>query len=118
LLPGLLGEVVVLIVQIKKFVKTIVWQQSPRWWQRNGIRRKCEMKHEWKTSPHLRTGVNKTNCPYCPKSGKESRPEAQLRQIFESLLGVKFFKFKPPFLKRMEFDGANEDLKLAFEYDG
>lgn len=78
---------------------------------------KCSKGHEWSTNLNNRTGgiKNKTRCgcPYCLYKTQE-----KVREIFERLLIHKFPKLKPSFLERLEYDGANEDLKLAFEYDG
>ncbi len=53
-------------------------------------------------------------CPYC----SQLRSEKLTREIFEELMGYKFVKERPDFLERLELDGYNEDLELAFEYNG
>ena len=55
---------------------------------------------------------------------KKFKYEERTRQIFENLLQADFPKVRPDFMinnktgKRLELDGFNEKLKLAFEYQG
>jgi hypothetical protein len=74
---------------------------------------KCELNHEWRANLDSRTRVS-SDCPYCPIG----KTEEEVRKIFQSLLGIPFPKSRFPFLGRQSFDGANETIKLAFEYDG
>jgi len=66
---------------------------------------------------HYHRGVG---CPNCSKS----RSEKLTREIFERIMGFKFPTVRPDFLKNaetgynLELDGFNENLKLAFEYNG
>jgi len=59
-------------------------------------------------------------CPNCSKS----RSEKLTRKIFERIMGCNFPSVRPDFLKNpetgcnLELDGYNENLKLAFEYNG
>lgn len=58
-------------------------------------------------------------CPNC----KGSQHEKQCREILEEILGAPFGKVSPAFLKQrsgpgLELDGYNEELQLAFEYQG
>jgi very-short-patch-repair endonuclease len=68
-------------------------------------------------SGHLKRGAI-ISCGYCRHT-----TEMKCREIFESILNVKFNKAKPKFLSlsnrsHLELDGYCEELKLAFEYDG
>lgn len=46
------------------------------------------------------------------------RGEQVCRLIFEFLFGCPFPKRRPQFLDGLEFDGFNERIRIAFEYDG
>ena len=54
----------------------------------------------------------------------QSRSEKLTREIFERIMSVEFPTVRPDFLKNhktdrnLELDGYNENLKLAFEYNG
>ncbi len=73
---------------------------------------KCEKSHTW--SSNVNNIKNGNWCPYC----SQLRSEKLTREIFEELMGCKFVKDRPDFLDRLELDGYNEDLELAFEYNG
>jgi hypothetical protein len=72
---------------------------------------------EWRAS-FANVGFS-TWCPYC----SASRGEAQCRKILEKLFFMTFAKERYQWLtnsdgNRMELDGYNDELKLAFEYHG
>lgn len=78
----------------------------------------CAFGHQWKTS--LSSIINgNTWCPQC-SSGLYERI---CREYFEQLLGRKFIKTRPDWMKnrnghKMELDGYCQELKLAFEHNG
>lgn len=78
---------------------------------------RCADGHEFKmTSVMVNSGQW---CPEC-STGKSERV---CRQYFEAIFGKKFPKVKPSWLigpkgHKLELDGYNEELKLAFEYQG
>jgi len=77
----------------------------------------CKKGHEFKSAISSRTS-NKSNCPYC-----YYKTEQKVREIFEKMFKKKFPKKRPSWLinptgGRLELDGYNKKLKLAFEYDG
>lgn len=78
----------------------------------------CSLGHEWEAT------FNKIShgqwCPTCSKSGIS---EEVARTAFEQMTGEKFPKKRPAWLRnsrgyQMEFDGYNEKLRIAFEYQG
>lgn len=54
-----------------------------------------------------------TWCPRCPLKN-----ESECLRLFETLLGVSFPKCRPDWLEGLELDGYNEEMGLAFEYNG
>lgn len=81
---------------------------------------KCSMGHEWKAKPD--NIKNEGNwCPTC--SNEENVKENLCRKIFEDKFSRLFPNKKCNWMKSekgypLELDGYNEDLKLAFEYNG
>jgi hypothetical protein len=76
------------------------------------MRWRCSDNHEWEaTFNNIKSG---RWCPYC--SGYKS--EELCREIIEKYLLEKFPKKKPKFLEGLELDGYNEELNMAFEYNG
>lgn len=78
----------------------------------------CHKGHKWFTTPNSlwRRG---SWCSLC----KSSIGEDLCRFVFEFFFNVKFNKSRPDWLLnksgyRLELDGYNEDLKIAFEYQG
>jgi len=73
----------------------------------------------WKAKP---SNIQQGNwCPYC--SNNISDGEQKFREAMEKLLNVKLPKKRPKWLvneegNRLELDGYNEKLKIAFEYQG
>lgn len=78
---------------------------------------KCSEGHQWEaTSNMIQKG---TWCPVC----SQLLTERICRKYFETIFGVKFDKIRPKWLlndrgNQMELDGYNDDLKIAFEYNG
>jgi hypothetical protein len=78
---------------------------------------KCKNNHEFKATY---TNVKKGHwCPYCIR-----KTEEKVRSIFELKFNQSFPSFSPDWLtspfsnKKLILDGYNEELRLAFEYDG
>jgi hypothetical protein len=78
---------------------------------------RCANGHEWKTKPGtIRAG---RWCPEC----STGRGERQARVAFEHIFKVKFPRVKPDWLlnsrgRKMELDGYNPELGIAFEHQG
>lgn len=72
---------------------------------------KCKKGHITKVKYHDMD--TKAGCTLC----NEPNSEIMCREIMEEIMEVKFAK-KKNFLQKMELDGYNETLKLAFEYNG
>jgi len=78
----------------------------------------CEQGHTWFANIDSVIS-NKRWCPQCQLSYGENIT----RQIFEQLLNVEFPKIKPDWLindngNKLELDGYNKEIKIAFEYNG
>lgn len=79
----------------------------------------CRFGHEWFACYH-NILINNTWCPHCKVI---SVGEKITRKFFEVGFGKKFFRYRPEWLinekgNRLELDGYNEELKIAFEYNG
>jgi hypothetical protein len=77
---------------------------------------RCKKGHVFESS--LAKVHSGQGCPYCLYKN-----EQKCRDIFQDLFGVPFKKTKPKWLAawkgvRLELDGYNEQLHLAFEYQG
>ena len=74
---------------------------------------KCPNGHTWKTSAqHILT--TKSGCPYC----NVWKREKICTKIFNKISFCKFKKIRPKWLNRMELDGYNKTLNIAFEHNG
>ena len=72
----------------------------------------CKNQHRWK-APYRDMKQNYRWCNSCPHIF-----ERTCQYIFEELLHKKFPPQKPKFLEGLQLDGYNEELHLAFEYNG
>jgi predicted Zn-ribbon and HTH transcriptional regulator len=75
----------------------------------------CKKGHIWETSPN-----NIKQDKWCPKCAG-SVGENLTRQVFEEFFNKPFPSVRPKFLKYnrcLQLDGFNEELKMAFEYQG
>jgi hypothetical protein len=72
----------------------------------------CPQKHVWSATP--RNIIRGSWCPEC----KIYFGEAYCRAMLEAIFGKPFPTKYPKWLKGLELDGYNEELKLAFEYQG
>lgn len=78
------------------------------------MRWRCAKGHEWVTQFHHVVGPSQSWCPSCSKF----RREDECRRAFETATGRRFHKFRANWLGKMELDGFNEELAIAFEYQG
>lgn len=75
------------------------------------ICKKCKHEFPQRADQHLKG----QGCPMC----YSYRSEKLAREIMERVLnGCQFPKARPAFLEKLEYDGYNPRLKLAFEYQG
>jgi hypothetical protein len=78
---------------------------------------KCEKDHIWKNS-FLHIKHDDQWCPVC----NIGKTEKLVKEIFERKFKANFEKVRPSWLHsgkgNMELDGYNENLKIAFEYQG
>ena len=79
----------------------------------------CDKGHTWLATP--RNIIHKKS--WCPKCNV-SIFEKECRRIFEKIFLKEFEKIRHPLLRnpktnfKLELDGYNDDLKIAFEYNG
>lgn len=78
----------------------------------------CKFKHQWYSNFDNIKNKGKW-CPDCKKFNGERICNA----YFDTIFGVPFLKSKPTWLigpkgYKLELDGFNEDLKIAFEHQG
>jgi hypothetical protein len=73
----------------------------------------CIEGHQWQTAFN-NIKYSGYWCPTC----SSNKSEKLCRGIFEELLLEPFSKIRPPWLERLELDGYNKDLNIAFEYNG
>ena len=67
--------------------------------------------HIWQTrASNILAGKKCQHCKY--------KHEAHCKKILEHKTGKLFFKSKPDWMEGLELDGYNDELKLAFEYNG
>ena len=72
-------------------------------------------------TPTLPTGITAADWQ---QEGKSTRGEGECRRVLEKIYGLPFKRIRPDWLindrtgHKMELDGYNEELKLAFEYNG
>lgn len=81
---------------------------------RTKMKWRCAEGHEWNaTFSHIKSGGQ-----WCPKCATNNMSENLCRDIFEKYLLEKFPNVRPKFLDGLELDGYNEELNIAFEYNG
>ena len=79
----------------------------------------CTQGHEWMTT--YNTIQQGHGCPHC---ADKTRGEKLTRYCFEQMLIADFAKIRPAWLlnpetgRRLELDGYNEQMKIAFEHQG
>lgn len=83
---------------------------------RDKMKWKCAKGHIWEA-----TYANINNRSWCPKC--RNKTEQYCRSILECIFQDEFPNYRPVWLKnsenyRLELDGYNKDLKIAFEYNG
>jgi hypothetical protein len=76
---------------------------------------RCSKGHEW-NAPYSAIKNNANWCPVCSRN--RSMSEEFCRSIFEKNLLENFPSSRPKWLERLELDGYNEELSIAFEYNG
>lgn len=76
------------------------------------LRWRCSERHQWDARPaHIR--INRSWCPHCLYKN-----EQECRRTIERLTGKKFPKQRPRWLDGLELDGYNQEIEIAFEYQG
>ncbi len=78
----------------------------------NHIKIICKKHGDFEQLP--RVHLRGSGCPKCLNFKNENECIA----IIEEITGNKFIKCRPKFLKGLELDGYNEELKVAIEYNG
>jgi hypothetical protein len=73
---------------------------------------RCAQGHEWESS-YDNIKSRGSWCPHC-----RFKNESECRKLFEEFLERPFPKSRPSWLNRLELDGYNAELRIAFEYHG
>lgn len=79
---------------------------------------KCKYGHEFETTKNQVRAKK-----WCPQCSKVLYGESLTKYIIEHLFDCKFKKIRPKWLKnedgnKLELDGYNKEMKIAFEYNG
>lgn len=74
----------------------------------------CAVGHKFNMAPENMFTSQMSWCPTC----SEGRGERLCRYVFERIFKLPFSKIRPIWLNKLELDGYNEDLKIAFEHQG
>lgn len=72
----------------------------------------CNIHGEFKQQ--AQNHIQGRGCPMCHIHKNEN----ECKNVIERITGEYFIRERPKFLKRLEYDGYNDDLKLGFEYNG
>jgi hypothetical protein len=87
----------------------------------NGIEKKllwlCKNNHQWMASPNDVFNSN-SGCPECKRFKTEAKVKFALEKYFNGYEFPKKSKIKTNYGFNLELDGYNQELKLAFEYNG
>lgn len=83
----------------------------------------CSLGHTWLAQASSVIGGKTVFGSWCPYCNSRSRSEELCRAIFEHVFKVEFIKTRPLWIIsdkgiRLELDGYNEKLGIAFEYHG
>lgn len=76
------------------------------WW-------KCSKNEEHVWEACLSSRANGSGCPLCLFKAQE-----ECRDLIQRFTGKPFPLIYPKFLQGLSYDGGNDNLKIAFEYDG
>jgi hypothetical protein len=74
----------------------------------------CAVGHYFEMSHYNMFTTQKSWCKTC----SEGRGERLCRYVFERIFKKPFNKVRPDWLEKLELDGYNDELKIAFEHQG
>lgn len=77
----------------------------------------CKYHHEWMASPNDVFNSN-SGCPECKRYKTEAKVKFALENYFEGKKFQKKSKIKTNYGFNLELDGYNQELNIAFEYNG
>jgi hypothetical protein len=100
--------------QVKLFIENENWKLISKEYKGNHLKLEMICPEDHKQMKSFSNFTSGFRCRECVIY----RNEEECRDIIQDMLGLEFKKIRPKWLRGLELDGYNEQLNLAFEYNG